>query len=68
MRENTDRKTPKIRTLFKQRSVYRNQSIDLNYKSICWFLYDEKMRLKWVNMLNITANVNIFVSDELKQN
>ena len=31
--------------------LYRNQSIDLRRKSIHWFLYDEKVGLKQVNIL-----------------
>ena len=33
---------------------YRNQSIDLNCKSIFWYLYDNRIDLKWVKTLPST--------------
>ena len=34
---------------------YRNQSIDLQSKSMDWFLYDNDLRLERVNLLLVTV-------------
>ena len=31
---------------------YRNQSSDLEYKSIDWFLYEDNIGLIWVDIVN----------------
>ena len=36
---------------------YRNQSIDLQSKSIDWFLYDDNFGIYWVNALNCSPEI-----------
>ena len=46
-------------------SPYRNQSIDLQSKSIDWFLYDDNVVVEWVN--NVLGNSNFFRLTEAVQ-